>query len=387
MKLAKKILKTFNKLYFFKEPILHKNSARSFDYVFYLKEPISHLLCKEILSSGIENYLIIIDDQFGYRSDSDFYQSFIRVKSKFTCHNFLKIFRNEFILLEEVIKTNVEVFQNANFIPVYDRSQEMEYIIPKYRHVFKSIITIQHGCLGGPDGYFPFLSDIFIARSHNDAQIGMQYELNENQYIIVAGNLLAPHITSDKLKYNIQKKHPVKNVLYAARYGLKFNIKFLMSAICTAKTSSPVYYKAHPSDRMKCLYSFIVYMARIFGKKIFMTNSISQRHYKFLVTESSSLIFELLREGALPVIINPNKIKLPYYVEPWLFHSKKKCIDVKEAKKHYQDKVDKLKNYYFDYDYQSNAYTDTPMLYRKLLEDIHKNGTSNFKAGVINEYP
>ena len=137
MKLVKKILKTFNKFYFFKEPILHKNTTRPFDYVFYLKAPLSHTLCKEILSSGIESYLVIIDDQFGYRSDSDFYQSFIRVKSKFTCHNFLKIFRNEFILLEEVIKTNVEVIQNANFISIYDRSQEMEYIIPKYRHVFR----------------------------------------------------------------------------------------------------------------------------------------------------------------------------------------------------------------------------------------------------------
>lgn len=387
MTLIKKILKTLNKLYFSKHPLLNKNNIGTFDYVFYLKEPISHIIFKEILASGIQNYLVIVDDQFGFKSDYKSYQAFIRVKTKFTWQNFFKIFRNEFALLEETIKDNQEIFQDSNFIPIYDRSQEMEYIIPKYRHVFKKIITIQHGSLGNPDAYFPFLSDIFIARSYADAKIAMQYSLNNNQHIVVGGNITSSYISPNDLKYNIEKKFHTdnENILYAGRFGLLFNIRFIMSAICTAKESSPVYFKAHPSDKMKYIYYSIIYISHLFGKEIYITKNLFDRDYKYLVTESSSLILELLREGTLPIIINPNKIKLPYYVESWLF-STKKCIDIKEVEKYYQNKVDILENYYFNYSYQNEDYKNISMLYKKLLEFINENETLNFKAG-INEYP
>jgi len=383
--IIKKILKTLNKLYFFKNPPLNKYDIKTFDYVFYLKEPVSHVIFKAILSSGLENYLVIIDDQFGFKSDYSSYQSYIRVKTKFTWGKFFQVFKNEFILLEEIIEENLKLLQGTNFIPIYDRSQEMEYIIPKYRHIFKKTITIQHGSLGSPDAYFPFLSDIFIARSHNDAKISMKYGLNKNQYIVVAGNITSPYITSNNLTYNIQKKINTNNILYAGRYGLLFNIKFLISAICTAKESSPVYFKSHPSDKMKYIYNFIIYLSHFFGKKIYITKNLSDRDYKYLVTESSSLIFELLQKGTLPIIINPNKIKLPYYVEPWLFNATK-CINVKEVEKYYQNKVEMLENYYFNYSFQNNDYQNISILYRKLFEYINKNDSPNFKVG-INEYP
>ncbi len=164
-----------------------------------------------------------------------------------------------------------------------------------------------------------------------------------------------------------------------------FNIKFLISAICTAKASSPVYFKAHPSDKMKYIYNSIVYISHFFGKEIYITKNLSDRNYKYLVTESSSLILELLREGTLPIIINPNKIKLPYYVESWLF-SAKKCIDIKEVEKYYQNKVDMLENYYFNYSYQNDGYKNISMLYRKLFEHINENEALDFKVG-INAYP
>ncbi len=385
MILIKKILKTLNKLYFSQYPFLNKNNIGTFDYVFYLKAATCHLIFKEILSSGIQNYLVIVDDQFGFESDCTSYQSFIRVKTKFTWKKFLNLFKNEFILLEETIENNLEIMQDAIFIPIYDRSQEMEYIIPKYRHVFKKIITIQHGSLGTPDAYFPFLSNVFIARSHSDAKIGMQYDLNKNQHIVVAGNITTPYITDDDLKYNIQEKSNAKNILYATRYGLLFNIKFLMSALCTAKISSPVYYKVHPSDKMKYLYYVIIHIAHFLGKEIYISKNISDREYKYLVTESSSLIFELLREGTLPIIVNPKKIKLPYYVESWLFNTEK-CIDIKVVNIYYQNKIDMLIDYYFNYSYQHNDYKNTAMLYRKLFEHINKNETLDFKVG-INAYP
>ena len=136
---------------------------------------------------------------------------------------------------------------------------------------------------------------------------------------------------------------------------------------------------------MKYIYNFIIYLSHFFGKKIYITKNLSDRDYKYLVTESSSLIFELLQKGTLPIIINPNKIKLPYYVEPWLFNATK-CINVKEVEKYYQNKVEMLENYYFNYSFQNNDYQNISILYRKLFEYINKNDSPNFKVG-INEYP
>jgi len=372
--LIKKILKTLNKLYFSQHTLLNKNNIGTFDYIFYLKEPISHVMLKEIVSSDIQNYLVIIDDQFGFKSNYKSYPAFIRVKTKFTWRNFLKIFKNEFILLEEIIIDYQKMFQDSNFIAIYDRSQEMEYIIPKYRHIFKKIITIQHGSLGTPDAYFPFLSDIFIAKSHADAKIGMQYGLKKNQHIVVGGNIASPYISPNDLKYNIEKIFNTENenILYAGRFGLLFNIKFIMSAVCTSKASSPVFFKAHPSDKMKYIYYSIIYISSLFGKKIYITNNLFERNYKYLVTESSSLISQLLREGTLPIIFNPNKIILPYYVESWLF-STDKCVNIKKAEKYYQDKKDKLKDYYFKYTYQNDNYKNISLQYKNLLKDINTN--------------
>ncbi len=386
MTLIKKILKTLNKLTFFKTPLLCKNNIGKFDYVFYLKEPISHIIFSNLLEGGLKNYLVIVDDQFGFKSDCSSYQAFIRVKKEFSWGYFSKIFKNEFILLEEIIHNNHQILKNCSFIPIYDRSQEMTYIISKYRHIFKKIITIQHGSLGSPDAYFPFLADIFIARSYEDAKIAMQYKLDTNQYIIVAGNITSDYISSDILQKNIIKKLDSynNNILYAGRFGLLFNIKFIISAICTAKKDSPVYFKAHPSDKMKHIYYFIIKLVHLLGKQIYVTNNLLDREYKYLVTESSSLILELLREGTLPIIINPQKVKLPYYVEPWLF-STQKCINIIEVQKYYQNKIKKLENYYFRYTYQDENYQTIVTLYNELLEYINKNETDIWKK-KINEY-
>jgi len=357
----KKIFKYIKKAQFFGVLAKPRFPKKAVNYVFYAKAPTCHRILGRLVDGGLKDFFVLVDDQVGFSSDCSSYPRYVRVKERFSLRGLLEsISSNEFIVLDRTIRSNLAILEKACFVNMWDRSPEVSYIFANYGDLFPLTVTIQHGSLGSPDLYFPFPSKVFLARSVADAEVALRYKYSEPKKIIVAGNLaISKYVTRGALEKRIMQQisRPHKNLLFATRYGIWQNIRFLVLVARIGDSDSRCFFKPHPSDKLIPVYRLIIFLMRSAGIPVFFVKDLENHSFSYLITESSSLINEMLYKGTLPIIFNPHGDTLPEYVESWFFRVGPKDYSVNKADAHYRGKVGDLLRYYLRYNHQTTRFS------------------------------
>lgn len=343
-------MKILKRMTFNVEKTILKNDLR---YIVYLKSSTYHNLYSKLekLKSN-KNTLVILDDQIGFHSDIRYPLSF-KVKIVFSLKNIVKYWGNPSQISVDFIENILKSQKNkVTFINFNDHDTTTKKIIEELNLYFIQTATVQHGILTDIDGYFPFNTDVFFTISKNDKEIGDTF-LQKNQQIVIAGNLmLNEHIESKILENNLLKNlNQLDNkLLIATNFKFKNNIDLIIKSI--KFNSMNIFFKPHPSDKLKFVYKLIILYLNLFSKSniMYISKDVDLNVYSFLLTNHSSMIFEGLHRGVLPIIVNDcTKTEVPQYIEKVLFEYTTPIPDHMYIKDYYKTNIKDLMKYFYKY--------------------------------------